>query len=112
VSKKTLEGKFTVDRIYTKSKYGKIVDKFADTDSDTVEVNTFCDVPTATVGIKGGLTKNLGDFNNVRIDISVYLPTYLVEIDAAAAVAHAKLEELLIPRLDEFMDLIKDKGLI
>lgn len=32
------------------------------------------DKPMANVGLKVGWTKNLGDYNSMRVDVSLYLP--------------------------------------
>jgi len=32
------------------------------------------DKPMANVGMKVGMTKNLGDYNSLRVDVSLYLP--------------------------------------
>jgi len=108
---KEIPSKLSVERVYTKTSYGKVLDTFED-DSEKVEVFTFQDVPTASVSVKAGLTKNLGDFNSIRIDVMVTVPSYLEEIDAATAVANAKVEAALEPTLAEFEQILKDRGLI
>ena len=35
------------------------------------------DKPMANVGLKVGMTKNMGDFNSLRIDVSLFLPSEL-----------------------------------
>jgi len=37
--------------------------------------------PTCTVGFKMGYTKNLGNYESMRIDVSVFLPCYTTELD-------------------------------
>lgn len=55
----------------------------------------------ANVGFKAGVTRNMGDYNSARVDVSVFLPTAPTEegIDAAYDLAKAwvdmKMETLL-----------------
>ena len=35
------------------------------------------DKPMANVGLKVGRTKNLGDYNSVRVDVSLFMPSEL-----------------------------------
>ena len=46
--------------------------------------------PHATVGFKAGITKNMGDYNSTRIDVSVFLPTAPTEKGIEAAYEYAR----------------------
>lgn len=37
--------------------------------------------PTCNVGMKAGVTRNMGDYNSVRLDVSLYMPCYPDEIE-------------------------------
>lgn len=39
------------------------------------------DQPTCNIGYKAGITKNLGDYESLRIDVSLNMPCYPEEID-------------------------------
>jgi hypothetical protein len=54
----------------------------ADTKNEVMEVRTFLTEP-AKVHVSKGLTLNLGNFESARIDVSVAVPCYLEELDAA-----------------------------
>ena len=48
------------------------------TDSEDIVVDEVVledDKPMANVGIKLGATKNLGDFESLRVDVSLYMPS-------------------------------------
>ena len=47
---------------------------------DQIEVNRF-ETNVATVSIKKGITKNLGNYESVRVDVMVSVPCYVEEID-------------------------------
>lgn len=51
-------------------------------EEEELEVQTF-DGPTAEVRVFYGSTKNLGDYNSVKIEAGVTLPTYVEEIPEA-----------------------------
>ncbi|UOX39968.1 hypothetical protein [Vibrio phage V-YDF132] len=37
--------------------------------------------PTANVGYSAGITKNLGDFNSMKIQVSLHMPCYVHEVE-------------------------------
>ena len=72
----------------TKIKNGKVIEKkqaigkVVVTDEDGKETETaevveefIVDEPMANVGVKVGTTKNLGDYNSLRVDVSLFLPS-------------------------------------
>lgn len=65
----------------------KVKTKFAGHDlhseeSEDVEVRVFETEP-AVIGYSGGKTVNLGNFESIRVDVSIRLPCYVEELDDA-----------------------------
>lgn len=108
---KKSESYISVRRAYSEVKNRKSQEVYSD-ESDMIEVKTFDDVPTATVSVRGGMKKNMGDFNSVEISVSVQVPSYMEELDAAADFALKKVEEYIDPALEEFVEILKAKKLI
>lgn len=47
-------------------------------DTEEIEVGEMVvsdDKPMANVGVKVGTTKNLGDYNSLRVDVSLFMPS-------------------------------------
>ena len=40
--------------------------------------------PTANVGVSGGFTRNLGNYNSMKVQVTLNLPCYIDEIDTIA----------------------------
>lgn len=60
----------------------QIIGKVSVTDEDGNEQETtevveevIVDKPMANVGVKVGTTKNLGDYNSLRVDVSLFMPS-------------------------------------
>ena len=60
----------------------QVIGKVTVTDEDGIEQETtevveevIVDTPMANVGVKVGTTKNLGDYNSLRVDVSLYMPS-------------------------------------
>ncbi|QHJ74568.1 hypothetical protein VH22019_00004 [Vibrio phage VH2_2019] len=55
--------------------------------------------PTANVGYSAGVTRNLGDFNSMKIQVSLHLPCYVNEVhptfDFAREFVDDKLNDIL-----------------
>ncbi len=61
--------------------------------------------PVCNVGFKMGMTKNLGNYESVRIDVSLYLPCYTSEIETVFEYAREWVDD----RMDEVItDINKD----
>lgn len=101
----------TVNRVYAEVKKRKSQEVFSDEDRK-VEVRTFEGIPTATVSVRAGLKKNLGDFNSADVSVTVTVPTYLEEINEAIEYASEKVDDTLAPALDQFVEILKEKKLI
>lgn len=64
--------------IEKKQAIGKVTVAVEDgTETETTEVveEFIVDEPMANVGVKVGTTKNLGDYNSLRVDVSLYMPS-------------------------------------
>lgn len=103
--------KIQVTRVYKQVQNRKNVEVYSD-ESESVDVHTFNDVPTATVSVKAGLTKNLGDFSSATIQVMVSVPSYTEELDDAFQFAADKVDQYITPSLEEFVDVLRSKGLI
>lgn len=68
----------TVTIIKKEKVVGKVIvtDK-AGKETETSEVvdEIIIDKPMANVGVKVGTTKNLGDYNSLRVDVSLFMPS-------------------------------------
>jgi hypothetical protein len=101
----------TVNRVYAEVKKRKSQEVFSDEDRK-VEVRTFEGIPTATVSFRAGLTKNLGSYNSANVNVAITVPTYMEEIPEAIQHAQEMVDVALAPALEEFVDLLKSKGLL
>lgn len=63
--------------------------------------------PVGYVNVDGGITKNMGDFNSVRVRVSISLPVYPVDSEIRRAFQHASnlLDDLLPSELDKAMGI-------
>ncbi|MEN3039809.1 MAG: hypothetical protein ABDI07_11815, partial [Candidatus Kryptonium sp.] len=70
-----------------------VVDSVYGQETEKITVRNFADVPVATVGYTLGLTYNMGNYESVRVAITVNLPTYIEELDKAYEYARRFVEE-------------------
>ncbi|AHC30485.1 hypothetical protein CC53_gp068 [Rhizobium phage vB_RleS_L338C] len=70
--------------------------------NEKVAVPIFHTAP-ARVRISGGITKNLGDYNSARFDVSMELPCYPEdsEIDRTKSYISAKVEQYLLEEMEQ-----------
>lgn len=61
--------------------------------------------PTGHVTVDGSVTRNMGDYNSVRVRVSVSLPCYPEDSEVRRAYQHATnlIDELLPSELDKAM---------
>jgi hypothetical protein len=61
--------------------------------------------PTGHVTVDGSVTRNLGDYNSVRVRVAVSLPCYPEDTEVRRAYQHATtlIDELLPSELDKAM---------
>lgn len=78
---------------------------------ERVEVPTFTG-PVGHVSVAGGVTRNMGDFNNVKVYVSVSLPCYPEDTEVRRAYMHAStlIDELLPSELDKAMGVDNVQG--
>lgn len=76
-------GTLVYGRIWSKS--GKLIS--ADDSEELITIPKVPNVPLASVGYSSGMTLNLGDYESVKIGVSVTLPSPLAEIEEAFKVA-------------------------
>lgn len=62
--------------------------------------------PVAFVGRKYGLTINLGDYEAARIDVSISVPCYLADVDAADAWATAWVERRIVGEVQQVRESV------
>jgi len=97
------ESKVTVSKQYTES--GIVVSD--ETSSDTIEVHKFVTSP-ASVSINLGVTKNIGDYNSVKLGVIVSVPAYKEEIDDAEAAASALANKYLKQQIEAITENLGD----
>jgi len=68
------------------------------TEDREIDVNVF-QTSTATVAVKKGITKNLGNYESVRVDVMVSCPCYVEEIDSVYEDVNAVVEEMIEEQL-------------
>ena len=61
-----------VGKMEISDKEGNVIESTEEVVEDFV-----VDKPMANVGLKVGRTKNLGDYNSVRVDVSLFMPSDL-----------------------------------
>lgn len=70
--------------------------KKGETTEEKVIVKTYPDsVPLASVSVEGSITKNLGNYESLRIQASITLPCAVSETDRAYEEAWRQVEEQL-----------------
>ena len=68
----TITKKQVVGKVETLDKDGEV----AETEEHVLgEMVVSDDKPMANVGVKLGTTKNLGDYNSLRVDVSLFMPS-------------------------------------
>ena len=96
-----------VSRMY---KDGSIVRK-EEADEDIIEV--VCpprDVPMAEVGLTSSLTLNLGNFESVKIGVSISLPSTLPELDEAFKAAKKFIDGKLNTEVSDIREYRKKRA--
>lgn len=75
------------------------------TESETrdVEVETFITEP-AYVRASAGLTKNLGDYESLRVDVAITVPCYKEMVEEVYESVAEQVAVLLETEIDKYMD--------
>lgn len=82
-------------------KYGKPVGEEM-IDEDLILVDVF-DTTPAMMNAKVGYTKNLGNYESLRVDAGVTLPCYKEELDGAFAFGYALCEKRVFEKMNELL---------
>ena len=79
-------------------------------ESSEVAVPFFGEVEVGRVRVGGGVTRNMGDFNSVRLDVAVELPCLPVaeEVERAYGIASRMVEGYLRREMDQALAGRKD----
>jgi len=90
----------------TKTKAGELLvtTTYKDSDNNYREliVRTFpTDAPIATVSAEGSVTKNLGNYESLRIQASITLPCLVEETAEAYAEAWRRVEDQLTTKVEQ-----------
>lgn len=91
LEKKSVNGKLIVDSIYG-------------SESEKIEIRDFADVELANVSYTLGFTYNIGNYESVRVGVSVTLPCYVEELEQA----YRKAREFVEMKLAEIDKEIKE----
>lgn len=93
----TASGKVTVTRVYgSKDAPGGIVE-------EQLEVQKFITDP-AYVTVGAGTTKNLGDYESLRVDVRISLPCYAEEVDDVYDDVAEKVADRLEAEVNEYLN--------
>lgn len=60
--------------------------------------------PVANVGFQCSMTKNLGDFESIKVGISVHIPCYTHELDPTFGHAKSFVEDKLNNTMEEYLN--------
>ena len=77
-------------------------------ETEVVDVHRFLTAP-GEVGLSGGMTLNLGDFESARVDIHWKVPAYVEEMEEAYKYAGRAVRERLKVELEEIRDYVATK---
>jgi len=77
-----------------------------DNNNEQIEIPKF-EGPTAQIGVKGGVTLNVGNFQSVRIDVECSLPCYPVKdsLDECYEFAKKFVEDKMKASIEEVRKL-------
>lgn len=73
------------------------------TEDEEISVHKFVTEP-AKVTLNQGVTINLGNFENARIDVGISVPCYVEETDVAYTEASRWLEQRIVKEIDLLRD--------
>lgn len=99
---KTTQTKTSTASTKTKSGLLTISTRYGSTENESQEVivKTYpSDVPLATISVEGSVTKNLGNYESLRIQASITLPCAVEETEQAYAEAWKRVEAQLTTKV-------------
>ena len=97
---KKTQNEGTVDIKRVQYQNGKLAEE---TESqETIPCPTFGDVEVGRINVRGSITRNLGDFNSVRVEVGLELPCLpeLSEVDRVYDIASSFVEDKIKQELD------------
>lgn len=92
----TIEGKESISIVRTR--VGKVLSE--EEEDATISVRKFLTHP-AFVEVRAGVTKNCGNYESLRLDVSVRIPCYLEEITEVEEQATKWVDDRMSDKLDE-----------
>lgn len=69
---------------------------------EVIEVRQFCTEP-AYVRVSAGVTKNLGNYESLRVDVAINVPCYIEEIEAVQKRVAVMVSEMLTSEVEEYL---------
>lgn len=87
----------------TRKKYSFEGDPGEEEEDVTVEVHEFATEP-AYVRASAGVTKNLGNYESLRVDVSMTVPCYAEEAEEIYKGAADKVYDLLMDEVDVYLN--------
>lgn len=92
--KKKLEKKQTVSKVATTDTNGATEEK-----EEVVAENVY-DQPTCNVGFTAGATRNMGNYNSIKVSVSLFMPCYPAEVDEVFEFAKEWVDKKMQETLD------------
>ena len=96
-SKKAVEAKIEV----TDNKTGEVIKSEKEVLGEQEETTDTEATPFCNVGVKAGYTKNMGEFEFARVDVSLHVPCQYAEIEEAFTFCKEWVEERLQIEIEE-----------
>lgn len=69
------------------------------------------DQPAANVGFNCSLTKNLGDFNSIKVGVSIHIPCYTHEVHETFELSKQFVDEKLNETMNGYLNDIASQGM-
>lgn len=90
----------TEDTVVTVTASGVGVD---DNRRETLDVRKF-EVEPAYVRVGAGITRNLGNYESLRVDVAITVPCYVEEIEAVQGRLGEQVAKLLDSEIESYLD--------
>jgi len=72
-------------------------------ETETIEVQKF-DVEPAYVHVRAGVTKNLGEYESLRVDVSLTVPCYMEQVDDVFDSVAEQVSGMLDDEVDKYLE--------
>lgn len=90
------------DAVLTVMSSGVCVDGGVSDTREVIEVREFATNP-AYVKVQAGVTKSLGDYEFLRVDVSISVPCYVEEIDTVYSAVAEKVSDRLTQEVEAYL---------